>query len=78
MSVPVLPALAQYYALSLLDVCILHRIAPHRIASHAQVNYASGLTDKHITHDETLFYTQQASENVTKLVRGFVGAAHEW
>ena len=39
------------------------------------VNYASGLTNDHITHDETLHYTAQAADKVTKLTLAFVSAA---
>lgn len=36
------------------------------------VNFASGLTDEHITHEETLHYSKQASSNVSELVLQFV------
>ena len=36
------------------------------------VNLASGLTTDHITHDETLHYSAQASANVSALVLDFV------
>ena len=36
------------------------------------VNLASGLTSDHITHDETLHYSAQASANVSALVLNFV------
>ena len=36
------------------------------------VNLASGLTTEHITHDETLHYSAQASANVSALVLDFV------
>ena len=36
------------------------------------VNLASGLTSEHITHDETLHYSAQASANVSALVLDFV------
>lgn len=42
------------------------------------VNLASGLTDKHITHDETLHYSNVAGERVTKLIFSFVSKYEEW
>ena len=39
------------------------------------VNYASGITDKHITHEETLHFSAVASDKVTTLTLAFVEAA---
>mmetsp|Transcript_280 Transcript_280/g.733 ORF Transcript_280/g.733 Transcript_280/m.733 type:complete len:285 (+) Transcript_280:110-964(+) len=36
------------------------------------VNYAAGMTDDHITHDETLHYTKLAAESVATLVKAWV------
>lgn len=50
-----------------------------RVAAVAVVvNYASGLTDKHINHDETLHFTGVAASNVTSLIEEFVGASDDW
>ena len=50
-----------------------------RVAAVAVVvNLASGLTDTHITHDETLHFTSMAASNMTSLIERFVGAADEW
>ena len=46
-----------------------------RVAAVAVVvNYASGMTDKHITHDETLHFSGVAANNMQRLTAGFVGA----
>uniref|UniRef100_A0A6U4K4K9 Purine nucleoside phosphorylase n=1 Tax=Hemiselmis andersenii TaxID=464988 RepID=A0A6U4K4K9_HEMAN len=36
------------------------------------VNYAAGMTDDHITHEETLHYTKLAAESVATLVKAWV------
>ena len=36
------------------------------------VNYAAGMTDQHITHEETLHFTKLAAERVATLVMGWV------
>ena len=36
------------------------------------VNLASGLSDKHITHDETLHFAGLAAEKLTKLIGSFL------
>ena len=36
------------------------------------VNHAAGMTDKHITHDETLHFADVASTNLTNLVETYV------
>jgi xanthosine phosphorylase len=36
------------------------------------VNYAAGMTDDHITHEETLHYTKLAAEKVANLVKAWV------
>eukprot|EP00960_Hanusia_phi_P054849 762790-Hanusia_phi.AAC.4 len=36
------------------------------------VNYAAGMTDQHITHEETLHFTKLAAEKVATLVMGWV------
>jgi xanthosine phosphorylase len=36
------------------------------------VNYAAGMTDDHITHDETLHYTKLAADSVATLVKAWV------
>lgn len=42
------------------------------------VNLASGLSDTHITHEETIHFGNLASENVTKLIFSFVGKYEQW
>ena len=42
------------------------------VATTIVVNYASGMSDKDITHEETLHYTGVAAENVTNLIMGFI------
>mmetsp|Transcript_12160 Transcript_12160/g.24242 ORF Transcript_12160/g.24242 Transcript_12160/m.24242 type:complete len:277 (+) Transcript_12160:26-856(+) len=36
------------------------------------VNYAAGMTEDHITHEETLFYTKEAAGRVCTLVKGWI------
>jgi len=36
------------------------------------VNYAAGMTDQHITHEETLHYTKEAAKEVCALLKGWV------
>ena len=36
------------------------------------VNYCTGMTDSHITHEETLHYTKVAAENVATLVKAWI------
>ena len=42
------------------------------------VNYASGMTAGHITHEETLHFGKVAEQNVTKLVKSFVADMDSW
>lgn len=42
------------------------------------VNYASGMTDNHITHDETLHFSKKAETKVTKLMTEFLGKKADW
>lgn len=42
------------------------------------VNYASGMTDKHITHEETLHFSNVAANNLTNLLKEFLAANAEW
>ena len=58
-------------------VCARH--CDLRVAAIAVVvNHASGMTDKHITHDETLFFSAQAAKNLTGVVEEFVARAEAW
>jgi purine nucleoside phosphorylase len=36
------------------------------------VNYAAGMTEQHITHEETLHYTKEAAGEVCKLLKAWV------
>ena len=36
------------------------------------VNYAAGMTEQHITHEETLHYTKEAAGEVCKLLKAGV------
>lgn len=42
------------------------------LAISAVVNLASGMAESHITHEETLHFSNQASGNLTALLRGFL------
>merc|ERR1711865_575461 len=55
-------------------VCARH--CDLRVAAIAVVvNHASGMTDKHINHEETLFFSAQAAKNLTGVVEEFVARA---
>lgn len=41
------------------------------------VNYAAGMTEDHITHEETLFYTKEAAAKVCTLVKSWIKKAVE-
>ena len=47
-------------------------------ATAVVVNLASGLTDAHITHDETIHFSNLASENLTKLLKSFLRKSDSW
>lgn len=47
-------------------------------ATGVVVNLASGMTNKHITHDETIFYSNQAAEKLTVLLSDFLRNSHRW
>lgn len=42
------------------------------------VNLASGLSDEHITHEDTLHFTKLASSKVINLILGFIEKSQEW
>ena len=47
-------------------------------ATAVVVNLASGMTNKHITHDETIYYSDKAAEKLTTLLKEFLRNSHRW
>lgn len=69
------------------DVVGMSMVAEATVAAHAGlrvaaigvvVNLASGMTTKHITHDETLHFSAVAGANLTALLRDFLKAKDQW
>lgn len=64
---------AHVVGMSTVGEVILARHCGIRVcAMSVVVNYAAGMTDDHITHEETLHYTKVAAENVATLVKGWI------
>lgn len=65
--------------MSVVPEVILARHCGLRVVSMSiVVNYAAGMRDGHITHEETLHYTALAADNVAKLMKGFIGKREHW
>lgn len=47
-------------------------------ATGVVVNLASGMTNKHITHDETIYYSDKAAASLTTLLKGFLRNERRW
>ena len=60
---------ADVVGMSTVPEVILARHCDLKVAAVAVVvNYAAGMSDNHITHDETLHFTNQASGRLTELL----------
>ena len=69
------------------DVVGMSMVAEVTVARHADlrvaaiavvVNYASGMTDTHITHDETLHFSAVSSANLTQILKEFLKSNETW
>ena len=53
------------------EVCLAAHCGMKVAAISVVVNLASGLSEKHITHDETLHYTGQAADRIANILEGY-------
>eukprot|EP00047_Mylnosiga_fluctuans_P014518 m.39158 g.39158 ORF g.39158 m.39158 type:complete len:278 (+) comp5548_c0_seq2:987-1820(+) len=70
---------ADVVGMSTVPEVILARHCGLRVAAVSiVVNLASGMTTEHITHEDTLKFSNLASQSLTTLLSGFVQKAAEW
>ncbi|KNC51873.1 xanthosine phosphorylase [Thecamonas trahens ATCC 50062] len=70
---------ADCVGMSVVPEVIVARHCDLRVATVSiVVNLAAGLTNEHITHDETLHFSGLAAGKVTQLVKSFIAANGEW
>lgn len=70
---------ADVVGMSTVAECTCARFCDLRVAALAiVVNLASGMTTGHITHDETLEWSNKASGDIKKLLKAFIERQAEW
>eukprot|EP00300_Choanocystis_sp_HF-7_P027069 c32132_g1_i1.p2 GENE.c32132_g1_i1~~c32132_g1_i1.p2 ORF type:complete len:301 (+),score=52.84 c32132_g1_i1:36-905(+) len=70
---------ADVVGMSMVGEVILARHCQLRVVAVAVVvNYAAGMTEDHITHEDTLLYSAQAAGNIASLVKGFIKNHEQW